>query len=64
MVLGLLGSVWAGHAMPSLLFRVPGAHAATLVLTAVLLGSTALVACLVPACRATRMPPTQALAGN
>jgi predicted permease len=64
MVLGLLGSLWAGHAMRSMLFRVPGSHAATLVLTAVLLGTTALVACVVPAYRATRTSPTRALAGD
>jgi ABC-type antimicrobial peptide transport system permease subunit len=64
MVLGLLGSLWAGHAMQALLFRVPGFHAETLVLTAVLLGAIALVACLVPAYRATRMSPIRALADD
>jgi ABC-type antimicrobial peptide transport system permease subunit len=64
MVLGLLGSWWAGHAMQALLFRVPGFHAETLVLTAVLLGAIALVACLVPAYRATRMSPVRALADD
>jgi ABC-type antimicrobial peptide transport system permease subunit len=62
MLLGLVGSVWAGHAMQALLFRVPGFHADTLVLTSVLLGGIALVACVVPAYRATRMAPMQALA--
>jgi predicted permease len=62
MVLGLLGSLWAGHAMQALLFRVPGFHVETLVLTTVLLGAIALVACLVPAYRATRMSPVRALA--
>ena len=62
MALGLLGSLWAGHAMQVLLFRVPGFHAETLVLTAVLLGAIALVACLAPAYRATRLSPIRALA--
>ena len=64
LVLGLLGSWWAGHAMQALLFRVPGFHTETLVLTAVLLGAIALVACLAPAYRATRISPVQALAGD
>jgi hypothetical protein len=62
MALGLLGSLWAGHAMRSLLFRVPGFHGETFALTALLLGAIALAACLIPAYRATRMSPMQALA--
>ena len=42
-----------------LLFRVPGFHTETLVLTAVLLSAIALVACLAPAYRATRMSPVR-----
>jgi predicted permease len=64
MVLGLLGSWWAGHAMQAVLVRVPGFHRETLVLTAALLGAIALVACLAPAYRATRISPVRALADD
>jgi putative ABC transport system permease protein len=63
MVLGVLGSLGA-DAMQALPFRVLGFHAATVVLTAALLGAITLVACLVPAYRATRMAPMRTLADD
>jgi predicted permease len=62
MGLGLLGSLWAGQVMQSLLFRVSGFHGVTLALTVALLGTIGLIACVVPAYRATRVSPMQALA--
>lgn len=59
--LGLLGAVLAGHAMRSLLFGVPALHTPTLALTAAVLGLVSLVACLLPAHRATKVDPMLAL---
>jgi len=64
MTLGLLGSWWTGRAMQAFLFRVPGFDGATLAMTVLLLGSMALVACLVPAWRAARISPMRALADD
>lgn len=60
-ILGLLGSWWAGRAMQSILFDVPTLHIATLLVTALVMGIVSLVACLIPARRATKVDPMVAL---
>jgi predicted permease len=60
-ILGLLGAWLAGRAMQSVLFGVPPLHLATLLGTAILLGAVSLIACLIPARRATKVDPMVAL---
>ena len=60
-ILGLLGAWLAGRAMQSVLFGVPTLHLATLLGTALVMTSVSLVACLIPARRATRVDPIVAL---
>jgi predicted permease len=60
-VLGILGAWGAGHAMQALLFGVPALHGATLAAVVVVMGSVALLACILPAYRASRVDPTEAL---
>jgi len=60
-VAGLAGALVLGRAMTSLLYGVAPADAATLALSALLLGGLALVSCLVPAWRAARADPLHAL---
>jgi ABC-type antimicrobial peptide transport system permease subunit len=60
-LLGLLGAWLAGRAMQSVLFGVPTLHVATLLGTALVLSAVSLVACLVPARRATKVDPMIAL---
>ncbi|HWM26407.1 MAG TPA: ABC transporter permease [Chthoniobacterales bacterium] len=60
-ILGLLGAWWAGRAMQSVLFDVPPMHLATLLLTALVMTVVSLVACLIPARRATKVDPMIAL---
>ena len=60
-LLGLLGAWFAGRAMQSILFGVPALHPATLFGTALLLGAVSLIACLIPARRATKVDPMVAL---
>ncbi len=55
--LGLLGAWLGGRAMQSILFDVPPLHLATLGLTALVLSAAALVACWIPARRASRVDP-------
>jgi predicted permease len=59
--LGLLGAWLAGRAMQSVLFDVPPLHLATLLLTALIMSVVSLVACLIPARRATKVDPMIAL---
>ncbi|MBI2510551.1 MAG: ABC transporter permease [Opitutae bacterium] len=59
--LGLLGAILAGEAMRSLLFGVPALHLPTLAIAAAVLGLVSLVACLLPAHRATKIDPALAL---
>jgi predicted permease len=56
-VLGVLGVWVAGKAMQSVLFGVPALHLATLVATALVMAAVSLVACLIPARRASRVDP-------
>jgi predicted permease len=58
---GLIGAWLAGLAMRSLLFNVPPAHLPTLLATAATLAVIALLACWIPARRAARIDPSEAL---
>src|SRR5881227_665552 len=60
-ILGLMGAWWAGKAMQSILFDVPTLHVATLFGTALVMTAVSLVACLIPARRATKVDPVVAL---
>ncbi len=55
--IGVVGGVWAARALTSLLFGVKSTDLPTFVAVSVLLASLALVACAVPALRATRVDP-------
>jgi predicted permease len=58
---GVLGALLVANGLRSLLFGVAARDPATLALLAVLLPAVALVACALPAWRAARRPPMQAL---
>jgi predicted permease len=60
-VLGLIGARLAGRAIQSVLFNVPILHVATLLGTALVMTAVSLVACLIPARRASRVDPMIAL---
>ncbi len=60
-VLGLIGAWIAGKAMQSILFDVPTLHIATLLATALVMAAATLVACFIPARRATFVNPIEAL---
>jgi len=60
-ILGLMGAWWAGRAMQSVLFDVPTLHVATLLGTALIITAVSLVACFIPARRATKVDPVIAL---
>jgi len=60
-ILGLIGAWLAGRAMQSILFDVPTLHVATLFGTALVMTAVSLVACLIPARRATKVHPMEAL---
>jgi predicted permease len=61
MLLGVMGVLAAGKAMQSVLFGVPSVHVATLAATALIMASVSLVACLIPARRASRVGPISTL---
>ncbi len=61
LLLGLAGAFAAGHVVESLLEGVSGADPLTFAAVVVTLGVVALLACYVPALRATRVAPVQAL---
>ena len=61
MLLGVMGVWAAGQAMQRVLFGVPALHLATLVGTALVMAAVSLVACLIPARRASRVDPMMAL---
>ena len=63
-ILGLLGAWVAGRAMQSVLFGVPTLHIATLFGTALVMAAVSLVACLIPARRATKVDPMVAFVLN
>src|SRR5215471_2845859 len=60
-ILGLIGAWLAGKAMQSVLFGVPTLHLAALLVTALVMTAVSLVACFIPARRATLVDPVQAL---
>src|SRR5438552_3879058 len=60
-LLGLLGAWLAGKAMENVLFDVPPLHFAILLGTAAIMSAVSLVACLIPAHRATTVDPIIAL---
>jgi predicted lysophospholipase L1 biosynthesis ABC-type transport system permease subunit len=60
-ILGLIGAWMAGRAMQSVLFGVPTLPFAALFATALVVGIVSLVACLIPARRATKVDPMVAL---
>jgi predicted permease len=60
-LLGLIGAWLAGRAMQSVLFDVPTLHLATLLGTALVMSVVSLIACLLPARRATKVDPMIAL---
>ncbi|HYJ06980.1 MAG TPA: ABC transporter permease [Chthoniobacterales bacterium] len=60
-ILGLLGAWWTGRAMQSVLFDVPALPVAALFGTALVMTAVSLVACLIPARRATKVDPMIAL---
>jgi len=59
--LGIIGAWLAGLAMRSLLFNVPPVHLPTLLATAAILAAISLLACWLPARRAARIDPLEAL---
>ncbi|MEY2481285.1 MAG: hypothetical protein QOI04_2212 [Verrucomicrobiota bacterium] len=60
-LLGFFGAWVAGRAMQSVLFDVPTLHVATLLGTALIMAAVSLIACLIPARRATKVDPMVAL---
>jgi predicted permease len=61
-ILGIIGAWLTGRAMRMLLFQVPPLHVATFAAAAGIIGVVSLVACLLPAHRAARISPMEALA--
>src|SRR5437764_4213809 len=60
-VLGLIGAWLAGKAMQTVLFEVPPLHLAILLGAATIMSAVSLIACLIPARRATMVDPVEAL---
>jgi predicted permease len=60
-LLGVMGAWAAGKGMESVLFGVPALHLATLFGTALVMTAVSLVACVIPARRASRVDPMIAL---
>jgi predicted permease len=60
-IVGLIGACLTGRAMQSVLFGVPTLHIVILLDTALVMTAVSLVACLIPARRASRVDPMVAL---
>jgi predicted permease len=60
-LVGVVGAWVAGKAMQTVLFGVPTLHPATLLATTLVIASASLVACLIPARRASRVDPIVAM---
>jgi ABC-type antimicrobial peptide transport system permease subunit len=60
-ILGLIGASMAGRAMRTVLFGVPALPVGTLLGTTLFLSAVSVVACLIPARRATKVDPMIAL---
>jgi predicted permease len=60
-ILGLLGAWWTGRAMQNVLFDVPTLPVTALLGTALVMTAVSLIACLIPARRATKVDPMIAL---
>jgi ABC-type antimicrobial peptide transport system permease subunit len=61
-LVGLAGAWMTGHAMQALLYRVAPVSWPILAAAALVLGAVCLAACLLPSHRASRIPPSEALA--
>ena len=61
LMIGLVGAIASTRALESMLFGVEPTEPATWVTVAALLGSVALLACYMPARRATRVDPVDSL---
>ena len=61
MILGIVGAALAAQAMRSILSEVSPFHPGMLITTAVVLGVISALACLLPALRASRVDPMEAL---
>jgi ABC-type antimicrobial peptide transport system permease subunit len=61
---GVLGALWVGDVLASLLYRVSSTDATSIVMTALTLTAATLVASYLPARRAARVDPNQALRGD
>ena len=61
LAVGLAGSLVVGRALSSLLYGIEPTDPATLASVAALLGGIAIVACYIPARRATRVDPVSSL---
>ncbi len=59
---GLAGALLTGYAMRALLYRVAPINVPILLAATIVLGAVCLAACLLPSHRASRIPPTEALA--
>jgi ABC-type antimicrobial peptide transport system permease subunit len=63
-VIGLVGAFWATRLIQQILFDVAPNDATTFVVVSILFTAVALVACLVPARKATQVDPVTALAAQ
>ncbi|MFN2623928.1 MAG: FtsX-like permease family protein, partial [Chthoniobacterales bacterium] len=60
-IIGLIGVALSGRALQSVLYNVPPLHPATFAATAAIMTVVCLVACWLPARRASRVDPMEAL---